>query len=146
MSTTTIDPTEITKNRFLGKTATVPRPTGEERDYQWSGGREHLAKDRRQWDDAAAWAAQNDAIRAERLARLDAEKAAKQRADGERDAARRTAERDRLVGGLRARFLAQPGATEADWARNRDAVLDEHFRRQVDDAARREHARIRDGF
>jgi hypothetical protein len=139
---TTIDPKDINGNRFLGRTRTVPRPTGAERDYAWSGGAEALRRDQQLWDDAEAWARENDAIRADRLTRLDAAKTAKRRDDDAREAAKRTAERDQLVARLRSQFLAaNPGAVEADWERNRGAILDDHFRRQMDDPARADRGR-----
>jgi len=147
--TQTIDASRVANNRFLGKTrgpGALPRPTAADPRPVGFGG--SLEEAQRAWDDAEAWAADNDRIREERLAKLEADKAAKQRERDGREAARRTAERDQLVARLRGDFLRQPGATEADWERNEQAVIDDHFRREMaagEEAARREHAKAYQG-
>jgi len=139
-----LDVSTIKDNPFAGKTATEPRPSRDASRHRFLDDAE-LRRRQKQWDDAQAWARQDDEMRAAHLAKVEAEKRAEVRARADEDAARRTAERDQLVARLRSDFLRQPGATEADWEHNKDAVVDDHFRRQMaanDEAARRAHGTI----
>jgi ABC-type nitrate/sulfonate/bicarbonate transport system substrate-binding protein len=114
--TTTMDPGLVAGNRYLGKTrggpGGMPRPTAADRKYAYRDGAELLRQDQQAWDHAEAWAAENDRLRDERLAKVEADRAAKQ---GE-VAARQD---DAFVSALRRTYLAaDPLATEADFQRD----------------------------
>lgn len=104
MSTPTIQ--EIDKNVYLGKTATIPRPTADDRGM--GGFPDTLSRHQRAWDEAKRWDDENARLRADRHAEVEATR----RAEIER---RHTEARADLEADLRRRFLATGLATVADW-------------------------------
>ncbi len=102
----------IDKNSYIGRTDKLPRPTGEEPTFQWSGGQDDLAKARAKYDFAKKWDDDNVGRRAARIAKVDAEREADRQARRDEDEARH-------VDNLRAKYLrADPGASEEDFQRD----------------------------
>ena len=122
MTSTTTRPSiaEITKNPFLGRTATTPRPYAEDPNVTYLD-EAHLRQKQSQWDAAERWRAEDAALGEARRAQLDADRQA--------EATRRqVAARADLEAGLRREFLLNPAATENDWQvvkeqRVREALL-----------------------
>jgi len=114
---TRIEAIEGTKgNEFLGQTGRLPRPSRETH----GGKPELLAAAQQRWDAAADWARENEKLRAERLARLDAERVARQ-TDREQQ------EDERFVAGLREKYMSADGtATAAEFAEDLPAIRREH--------------------
>ncbi len=109
-------PTLSPNNIYIGKTATEPRPTA----ATWPWG--DLAARQAAWDEADGWRRDNDRLRAERFAAVDAAERAKRdrlAADQDERAARRQAE---IVAELRGRFLAAGGRAE-QFAAAQDGLL-----------------------
>lgn len=120
----TMNATEIAGNRFLGQTTRVPRPSRDQVAYASDrDGGERLRRDQRAWDAAEAWAAENDRLRTERLAKLDADRTAARQRAADADAERRAGARAELETRLKARFMANPAATESDWERAKDGLI-----------------------
>ncbi len=109
-------PTLTPNNIFLGKTDTEPRPTAA--TWPW----DNLAERQRLWDEALRWRRENDRLRAERLAALDAKKRAERERDAAADDARALAKQAEIAAGLRARFLAA-GGTAAQFEREKDGLV-----------------------
>jgi len=106
----------IKGNEFLGLTGRLPRPSRETH----GGKPELLAAAQKRWDAAAGWAEQNDRLRRERLAKLDADQEARREA-------RRRRDDDRFVAGWKAKYLAaDPAATDADFARDLPELRRQH--------------------
>lgn len=119
------DPKELNTNQFLGKTKYMPRPTGPKDGRFGTTGRADLAKDQAKWDQAQAWAAENDKIRTDRLAAIETERAA-------RAAEWRAEATEAVLAELRDRYLrSDPAASEEDFV----ADLPEIQRRRRIDAA-----------
>jgi len=107
---------EINKNVYLGKTATTPRPYAEDPNVVYADEAD-LRRRQGQWDAAKAWTDEDAKLRADRTAKLDA--------DREADATRRKQEtRADLEAAVKARFMAQRGVDEADWARLKGELID----------------------
>jgi len=103
-------------NMYLGQTDTEPRPTAA--TWPWNG----LAERQRLWDEARSWQQDNDRLRTERLAALDAKKRAEvDRADAEADA-RALARQADIARDLEARFVGA-GGTAAQWEQARDELV-----------------------
>lgn len=106
---TRLDPKELNTNQFLGKTKNLPRPVGPADGLFGLSGRERLAQDQRDWDQAKLWGEDNDRVRSERIAALDAKR------EAERDARRQESD-GRFVDHLRLGYFgADPMATEAEF-------------------------------
>jgi hypothetical protein len=144
-------PTSTGKERFgpyLGKTTTTPRPYADDPKVRYTGP-DDLKRHQAQWDAADDWRKENERLRADRIARVEHEKAAKQQERDEADAAKRAAARQQLETRLKAQYLANPAATLETWEADKDTIIREHLRRETEGAeqeARREHARIYSGF
>ncbi|MGI8476718.1 MAG: hypothetical protein ACR2OO_10145 [Thermomicrobiales bacterium] len=99
----------LNTNQFVGATKRTPRPTGPADGVFGATGRAALARDQADYDAAKRWDDENIALRAARLAALDAKR------DAERDARRQAAD-GRFVDHLReGYFSADPLATEAEF-------------------------------
>ncbi len=106
----------IKGNEYLGQTGRLPRPSRETH----GGKPELLAAAQKRWDDAEGWSQQNEQLRLARLARLDADRVARQ-TDREKQ------EDERFVGDLRARYLAaDPSATAEDFAADLPEIKRQH--------------------
>jgi len=109
-------PTLTPNNIFLGQTDTEPRPTAQ--SWPWA----NLPERQRLWDEALRWRQDNDRIRAERLAALDATKRAERDRAAAADDARAIAKQAEIAADLRARFLAA-GGTAAQFEREQDELV-----------------------
>jgi len=109
---------EITPdNAYLGKTSHTPRPTAA--THPGAAG-SRLARAQEAWDLADAWAKENEQLRLERLARLDADQEA--RREGRRQAAAA-----RFVGDLRAKYMsADLAASEGDFQADLPEIRRQH--------------------
>jgi len=111
-----MDIESVRANEYLGLTGRLPRPSRETH----GGKPELLAAAQKRWDDAEDWSQQNEQLRLARLARLDADRVARQ-TDREKQ------EDERFVGGLRTKYLAaDPTATDADFQRDLPEIRRQH--------------------
>jgi hypothetical protein len=118
------------------KTAVLKTALAKEREVARTG--DHITKHQAQLnvEQLEAWIESSERNDAARLAR-EAEFKATRQAEAQREEERRQAASDVLDAKLKTTFLAQPGATEADWLCNRDRLRDEHLTRQADEALAR---------
>src|SRR5687768_14916872 len=101
-------PNRHATNPYLGRTATVPRPS-QKTEPTWPPNL--LARRQEDWDAADDWRKENDRLRERRQAK-------EREAEEARQTARLKAEDERFVGALRARYLASdPTATEEQFQR-----------------------------
>ena len=107
---------EIDRNPYLGRTKQIERPYADDPVRTYADPAD-LARHQRQWDQAKAWADEGRRRQDERIAAVDAERAAA-------DEARRLAARADLEGAVKARFLSRPGVDEADWQRLGPELID----------------------
>jgi hypothetical protein len=134
----------VANNPFLGctregKPGHKPRPTADDPVYRLYAD-DRLTVAQKQWDAAEAWAAENDRLREQRLAKQQAERDARQRERDEADATRRAEARSDLEERLRRQFMQTPGATVADWELAKDQMIADHLKAAAlanDEAARR---------
>lgn len=147
----TMDMKALAKSPFMGRTRPgpghAPRPEPTDRKYQGRNGAESLAEDRAAWDVAEAWAAENDAIRADRIAREEAQREADRKARADAETAARTAARADLEARLKGQFMANPAALESDWTAAKDRIVAAHLEEQAvtaDRQARLASARLYD--
>ena len=103
-------------NMYLGQTDTEPRPTA--LTWPW----DHLAERQRLWDEALRWRRENDRLRTERLAALEAKKRAEVDRAAAADDARAHARQADIAADLRTRFLGA-GGTAAQWEQARDELV-----------------------
>lgn len=107
---------EITKNPFLGRTTTTPRPFATDPDTVYLD-EAHLRQKQSQWDAAERWRAEDAALGEASRAKISADRAAD-------EATRRTNARADLEAAVKQRFMAQGHTTEADWARLKGELID----------------------
>jgi len=100
----------------MGATDREPRPTAA--TWPWND----LPERQKAWDDAAASRRENDRLRAERLAGLEATKRAERDRAAAADDARALARQADIAADLRRRFLAA-GGTAAQWEQSRDELV-----------------------
>lgn len=142
MSTTTERRWPESWEKTAGWTAKFPRPTEDDGVHPAV-----LAVRLKEWDDTEAlrvrFAKKADEIRAAREAKERSEREKQQAAQE----ARQQAKRDETEALLKRRFRSA-GGSEADWAKEKDAVIAAHRRRQIaqaetdDDRARQAHAAL----
>jgi len=115
------------QNPYIGQTDREPRPTAD----SWFG--PNLPERQQLWDAAAAHQAEDQRLRAARLADLEARQiATRDQAARDRDAAAERLAAAREIE-LQGRFL-DGGGTVAQWRAERAAILAEDRRRRVFDA------------
>ena len=115
-------PTLTPNNIFLGKTGTEPRPTAQ--SWPW----DNLHQRQAMWDEALRWGRENDRLRAERLAALDAKKRAEVDRAAAADDVRALARQAEIAADLRRRFLAA-GGTSQQFEREQDGLVLEAIKR-----------------
>lgn len=112
-----MDPKTINGNPYLGATKRTPRPTGPADGKFGPTGKADLAKDQAAWDAAKNWADENQRVRSERIAGIDAERAA-------RAAEWRSEAADAVLSELRDRYLrSDPLATAEDFEADKAELL-----------------------
>ncbi len=111
-----MDMERFNTNNYIGKTATTPRPSPE----TYKGPHEAMARDQERWDFAKSWDDDNVQLKAARLAEVDARR--------EQTLAELRAEREaEFVERLRRNYFASdPGATEAEFARDLPDIRRKH--------------------
>jgi hypothetical protein len=110
--------TIMASNFFVGKTASLPRPTADSPRPAGFGGT--VEEGQKLWDQAERQRAENERLRDERIAGIEADRAAaNQRRRDDQDAA--------FVDHLRRAYLAaDPAATEADFQRDLAEIRRQH--------------------
>jgi hypothetical protein len=124
-------PSTFDGNQFAGRTDTVPRPDRSQLEYQHVAD-SYLAGLQTKWDHAEAFRVRRERDRIERETVIAAEKQANADAETAKVAAHQAQIRNDALDALKRRYLASPGMTEADWAReDHDALLRDQARRQA---------------
>ena len=109
-------PTLSPNNPFLARTAAEPRPTAE--TWPWT----NLEARQAAWDEADRWRQENERLRAEHVAAVDAKERAGRERVAAADDARALAKQAEIAADLRARFLAA-GGTAAQFEREKDELV-----------------------
>jgi hypothetical protein len=111
---------DLDHNPYVGRTATTPRPYAEDPKTIYTGP-DDLKRHQAMWDQAAEHQKGNDELRAERLGKIEAERQAAVEQ-------RQKADREQFEATIKAEFMAaNPVATEQDWTRLKDQLIDDRM-------------------